>query len=148
MDKKIILTIIISVSLTAGFFYWQTNKQSAAENPGTQTDNQLTEKQPVEKNLVEIFYLPHGPALAVVDKIDPIIAKFPDFKVVKYNFDEPANKNIIAGYNLINHYPVAIFIGSENSFTVDGKKISLVNFPKGDAFIPSFEGEWTYEDLE
>jgi len=143
MNKNILLAIIIFVSLTAGFFYWRSNNsQLTNENPAVQTNDQV-----VEENVIEIFYLPHPPALAIVEKVEPIIAEFPDFKVIKYNFDDPASKDKVAEYNLVNHYPVAIFIGGKNSFTVDGKTVSLLNFPQGDAFIPSYEGGWTYEDL-
>jgi len=143
MNKKILLAIIIFVLLVAGFFYWQANNsQSTNENTAIQTNDQT-----VEENLIEIFYLPHPPALAIVKKVEPIIAEFPNFKVIKYNFDDPASKDKIAEYNLVNHYPIAIFIGGKNSFTVDGTTVSLLNFPRGDAFIPSYKGGWTYEDL-
>lgn len=154
MNKKILPAIIIFVLITVGFFYWQANSsQSTNENPTVQTNDQTVAKQTAknqaaEENLIEIFYLPHPPAMAIVDKVEPIIAQFPDFKVVKYNFEDPASKDKVAEYNLVNHYPVAIFIGGKNSFTVDGTTVSLLNFPQGDAFIPSFEGQWTYEDLK
>jgi len=155
MDKKkFLLAIIIFVLLTAGFFYWQAgNNQSPHKNSDVQANNQTVAKQTaknqtVEKNLIEIFYLPHPPALAIVQKVEPIIAEFPNFKVVKYNFDDPASKNKITAYHLINHSPIAIFIGGKNSFTINGKTVSLINFPQGDAFIPSYEGSWTYEDLK
>jgi len=154
MNKKILLAIIIFVFLTAGFFYWQaSNSQSTNVNTAVQTNDQTVAKQTdknqtIEKKLIEIFYLPHQPALEIVDEVEPIIAEFPNFKVIKYNFDDPASKDKIVAYKLTNHYPVAIFIGGKNSFIVDGKTVSLLNFPQGDAFIPSFEGEWTYEDLK
>jgi len=153
MNKNILLAIIIFVSLTAGFFYWQANNsQSTNENPAVQTNDKTAKKQTVTnqavaENVIEIFYLPHPPALAIVKKVEPIIAEFPGFKVVKYNFDDPASKDKIAEYHLVNHYPVAIYIGGKNSFIVDGKTVSLLNFPQGDAFIPTYEGGWTYEDL-
>jgi len=136
MNKKISLAIIVLILLIAGFFYWQANN--------SQPKNDQTDKG----KLIEIFYLPHPPALAIVDKVEPIIAEFPNFKVIKYNFDDPASKDKVAEYNLVNHTPVAIFIGGKNSFTIDGKTVSLLNFPQGDSFIPSFEGGWTYKDLK
>jgi|GEM_PF-2075092 len=153
MDKKFLLAIILFALLAAGFFHWQANKsQPTIENSAVQTNDQTVamqtaKNQSVEENLIEIFYLPHPPALAIVEKIEPIIAEFPNFKVIKYNFDDPASKKKVAEYNLVNHYPVAIFIGGKNSFMVDGNAVSLLNFPQGDAFIPSYEGVWTYEDL-
>jgi len=154
MNKKFSLPIIIFVLLIAGFFYWQANNsQQTNENSAVQINDQIIAKQtlknkPAKENLIEIFYLPHPPALAVVNKVEPIIAEFPGFEVIKYNFDDPTSKDKVAKYNLVNHYPVAIFIGGENSFTIDGKTVSLLNFPQGDAFVPSYEGGWTYEDLK
>lgn len=142
MNKKywVIAIIGIVIMAVAGFSFWQLHKP--ANNPGNPIAGQTA-----DKNLVEIFYLPHAPAQAIVDKIDQIIAKYPNYTVKKYDFDDPANKQKIKDYNLVNHTPIAIFIGGKNSFTVNGKTISLSNFPKGDAFIPSFEGDWSYDDL-
>lgn len=142
MNKKKLTIIIIVVAVIAGLSYWLLHKPSVANNPGNPVAGQT-----VDKNLVEIFYLPHAPAEAIVQKVEPIIAKYPNYTVKKYGFEDSANKQKIADYNLVSHAPIAIFIGGKNSFTIDGKTISLINFPKGDAFIPSFEGEWSYEDL-
>lgn len=96
---------------------------------------------------MEIFYLPHRPAVAVVEKIDTLVAEFENVVTEKYNFEDSASKKILKEYKLSGHMPVAIFINGKNSFTVDGKTISLSNFPKGDAFVPTFTGEWDYSDL-
>lgn len=143
MHKKILAIIIIAVALIAGLSYWQLHRQNTTYNSGKPVRSQMA-----DKNLVEIFYLPHAPAEAIVQKVEPIIAKFSNYMVKKYDFEDPANKQKIEEYNLVNHTPIAIFIGGKNSFTVDGKTVALINFPKGDAFIPSFEGEWDFEDLE
>jgi len=96
---------------------------------------------------IEIFYLAHRPAVAVVDKIDKIVAEFNDIVTRKYNFEDPASKKLLKKYKLSGHMPVAIYINGKNNFTIDGKKIQFRNFPKGDAFVPTFAGEWNYSDL-
>jgi hypothetical protein len=148
MNNKITIVMLVAVALIAGFLYWQSSRQPAAENSNDQVSSQTASEQTVDKNLVEIFYLPHAPAEAIVQKVEPIVAKHPDYTVKKYDFEDPTNKQKIAQYKMTSHAPIAVFIGGKNSFTIDGKTISLINFPKGDAFIPSFEGEWSYEDLE
>jgi hypothetical protein len=143
MNKKILIILILVVALMAGLAYWHLHRQTATKNLEDPLISQIA-----DKHLVEIFYLPHAPAKAIVQKVEPIIAKFPNYTVKEYNFEDPANKQKIADYNLVNHTPITIFIGGKNSFTVDGKTVTLINFPKGDAFIPSLEGQWSYEDLE
>jgi hypothetical protein len=96
---------------------------------------------------VEIFYLPHPPAVAIVKKVEPIIAEFPKFTVKEFSFDDQQAKSLIDKYNLTEHMPIIIFIGGKDTFAVGDKKIELKNFPKGDAFAPSYEGGWSYEDL-
>ncbi len=97
--------------------------------------------------LIDIFFLPHRPALAVVSEVEKISAEFPDTTIQKYSFENPDNKELLKKYNLTGHMPVAIFINGKNSFTVNGEKKSLRNFPKGNTFVPLFAGEWDYDDL-
>jgi hypothetical protein len=97
---------------------------------------------------MEIFYLPHRPALAVVSKIENVAAEFKNINLKKYNFDDPDTEKLIKKYDLGGHMPVAIFINGQNSFPVNGREIVLRNFPKGDPFVPMFAGEWDYEDLK
>jgi hypothetical protein len=97
--------------------------------------------------LVDIFFLPHRPALAVVSGVEKVAAEFKNIVIQKYSFEDPGTDKLLKKYNLIGHMPVAIFINGENSFTVNGKKISLRNFPKGDAFVPMYSGEWDYDNL-
>ena len=96
---------------------------------------------------MEIFYLPHRPALAVVSEVEKVAAEFADIVIRKYSFDDPDAKKLLKQYSLTDHMPVAIFINGQNNFTVNGQKISLRNFPKGDAFVPMFAGAWDYADL-
>lgn len=96
---------------------------------------------------MEIFYLPHRPALAVVSKVEKVAADFDNIVIKKYNFEDPDTDNLLKKYNLSGHMPVAIFINGQNNFTVKGQEISLRNFPKGDAFVPMFAGSWDYTDL-
>jgi hypothetical protein len=141
MNKKILVITVIVIALAAGLV-WQLYGHMT-NNSGNPISGQKA-----DRNLIEIFYLPHAPAEAIVNQVEPIIAKFPNYMVKKYNFEDPANKQKIAQYNLASHMPVAIFIGGQNSFTVNGKAVSLVNFPQGDAFLPFFEGGWSYDDLD
>jgi hypothetical protein len=96
---------------------------------------------------MEIFYLPHGPAQAVVSEVEKVAAEFKNIAINKYSFEDPATEKLLKKYNLTDHMPVAIFINGQNSFTVNGQKISLRNFTKGNAFVPMFAGEWDYADL-
>jgi hypothetical protein len=143
MNKKIWTIIAIAIVIAAGLAYWRLHKQTATDNLGNPSS-----RMTVDKHLVEIFYLPHAPAEAIVQKVEPIIAKYPGYTLKKYDLLDPASKPRITEYNLVAHAPIVIFIGGKTSFTVDGKSMSLINFPKGDAFAPSFEGEWTYDDLD
>jgi hypothetical protein len=44
--------------------------------------------------------------------------------------------------------PVVIFINGRNEFTLGARKVVFKNFPKGNAFVPMFEGNWSYQDLD
>lgn len=96
---------------------------------------------------MEIFYLPHRPALNVVDKVEKQAAEFANVTLHKYNFQDPANKKLLEKYGLKEHMPVAIFINGKDHFTVNGNVVKLRNFPKGDSFVPTFSGQWDYPDL-
>jgi len=98
--------------------------------------------------LVEIFYLPHRPAEAVVRDVEQVVSKFPGVAIKTFSFEDPANRNILKKYGLTAHMPVAIFIDGKNEFTIAGRSFQLINFPKGNAFVPMFEGSWTYQDIE
>jgi hypothetical protein len=98
--------------------------------------------------IVEIFYLPHPPAEAVVKDVESVLKKHDQFKVAKYSFDDPESKKILAKYNLREHMPVIIFIDGQNEFTLGKRKVTFKNFPKGNAFVPMFEGNWSYRDLD
>jgi hypothetical protein len=97
---------------------------------------------------VEIFYLPHPPAEAVVRDVESVLEKHGGFKVVKYSFDDPRNKKLLAQYNLREHMPLVIFINGRNEFSLGKRKVVFKNFPKGNSFVPMFEGNWSYQDLE
>ncbi len=97
---------------------------------------------------VEIFYLSHRPALAVVAKVDKILAQFPKATIKKYDFEARSTRKLLGQYKLTGHMPIAIFINGKNKFNTNGKTISLRNFPKGDTFVPTFAGEWDYSDLQ
>ena len=96
---------------------------------------------------MEIFYLPHRPAMVVVDKVAQVAAEFKDVDLKKYSFDDRAAAKLVKKYKMTDHMPVAIFINGRDSFTVNGRSLRLINFPKGDAFVPMFAGEWDYPDL-
>lgn len=96
---------------------------------------------------MEIFYLPHRPALNVVDKVVELAAEFANVTIRKYNFDDPSSKRLVEKYGLTEHMPVAIFINGKDRFSVNGHELRLRNFPKGDSFVPTLSGEWDYPDL-
>jgi hypothetical protein len=96
---------------------------------------------------MEIFYLPHRPALAVVSEVEKVAAEFKNMVITEYSFDDPDVAKLLKKYNLTHHMPVAIFINGRNSFSVNGQEITLRNFPKGNPFVPMFAGAWDYADL-
>ena len=98
--------------------------------------------------IVEIFYLPHPPAETVVKDVEAVLKKHDQFTVAKYSFEDPQSKKILAKYNLREHMPVVIFIDGQNEFTLGKRKVTFKNFPKGNAFVPMFEGNWSYRDLD
>jgi hypothetical protein len=100
-------------------------------------------------SLVEIFYLPHPPAEAVVKNLENVLKKYTQFEVEKYSFDDPKSRKLLTKYNLAEHVPVVIFINGQNQFAVGNKRIVLNNFPAGNSsFAPMFEGNWSYQDFE
>ncbi|MGD9809327.1 MAG: hypothetical protein AB7E76_03285 [Deferribacterales bacterium] len=96
---------------------------------------------------IEIFFLPHRPAVAVVEKIEQALTGLDYITIKKYSFDDKAAKKLIDKYNLHDHMPVAVFINGSDTHKANGKDITFRNFPKGDAFVPSFEGVWSYSDI-
>ena len=124
---KNILGVMALLYLTLG---WQTATAQAAD---------------IE---MEIFYLPHRPALNVVDKVEKLAADFSNVIIRKYNFDDPDSEKLVEKYRLTEHMPVAIFINGKDRFTVNRHELRLRNFPKGDSFVPTFSGEWDYSDLK
>lgn len=97
---------------------------------------------------MEIFYLPHRPALNVVDKVENLAADFANVTIHKYDFDDTKSSHLVKKYQITEHMPVAIFINGKNNFTINGHEVRLQNFPKGDSFVPMFSGEWDYTDLK
>lgn len=142
MNKKhLTLSIALIVAiLLAGLLFVQKSNDSNNESEQSIAQNNA--------DLIEIFYLSHAPAQEIIQQIEPIIAKFPQYTVEQYDFEDPANDQLVERYGIIYHLPIAIYINGENTFTVDGEIITLENFPEGDAFVPSAEGDWSYEDLE
>jgi hypothetical protein len=68
--------------------------------------------------------------------------------VDKYSFEDPNSRELLSKYKLREHMPVVIFINGKNEFILGNKKVIFKNFPKGNAFVPSFEGNWSYQDFE
>jgi hypothetical protein len=97
---------------------------------------------------VEIFYLPHPPAEAVVRDVEAVLKKHSQFTVAKYSFEDPQGKKLLEKYNVHEHMPVVLFINGQNEFSLGKRKVVFKNFPKGNAFVPMFEGNWSYQDLD
>jgi len=146
MNKKVaVSTAIALLVLVGGISYVRYGWHSAH---GVRNDTRTAASaSAVDNNLVEIFYLPHAPAVAVVKKVEEMVQKYPHYTVKKYDFDDSANDAVVAAHNLSGHIPVAIFIGGKNTFTIDGKAVTFTNFPQSDAFIPDFGGSWDYADI-
>jgi ABC-type glycerol-3-phosphate transport system substrate-binding protein len=97
---------------------------------------------------VEIFYLPHPPAQAVVKEIDKVLAGQKNITVKKISFLDENSADLVKKYNLQDHMPVAIIIKGKNTFTINAKQVTFRNFPKSNSFIPSgLGGNWDYSDL-
>lgn len=97
--------------------------------------------------VVEIFYLPHPPAEAVVRDVEASLNGLKGIELRKYNFEAPESRKQIAKYNIREHTPVLIYINGKNEFVVGNRKIVLKNFPKGNSFVPFYEGNWSYQDV-
>ena len=155
MNKKNLSIIIILAILIGGVIFWQLSKTKNQSTLNNKTDHadvcsspDCNEPQKVAENLVEVFYLPHPPIDPIREKIKNILEKFSNYKLKEYDFYDDNNKQKIENYNLVGHIPVAIFIGGVDTFLIDGEEITFKNFPKGDAFVPTLEGSWSYDDLE
>lgn len=98
--------------------------------------------------VVEIFYLPHQPAEAVVKDVEVALNGLKDIEVRKCNFEAAESRKQMTKYNIREHTPVMIFINGKNEFVVKNRKIVLKNFPKGNSFVPFFEGNWSYQDIK
>jgi hypothetical protein len=98
--------------------------------------------------MMEIFYLPHRPAMAVVTEIEQVAAEFDKVTVRKYSFEDDKNRELVKKYDLTSHMPVAVLINGKDTFTVNGTALRFRNFPKGNTFVPMFAGEWDYADLK
>ena len=98
--------------------------------------------------MMEIFYLPHRPAMEVVAEIEQAAAEFHKVTVRKYSFEDDNSRELVKKYDLTSHMPVAVFINGKDTFTVNGTALRFRNFPKGNNFVPMFAGEWDYADLK
>ncbi len=96
---------------------------------------------------VDIFYLPHPPAVAILKKVEAVLKKYPSVSINEYDFTDPGNAERLEAHGLKEHTPIAFFINDKIDFTIDGRRIEFKNFPKGDAFVPQLEGSWTYDDI-
>lgn len=96
---------------------------------------------------LEIFYLPHRPAMEVVKKVEQIATEFAGVTVRKYDFEDPGSRTAIESHHLTEHMPIALFVNGRDGFNIEKRTVLLRNFPKGDSFVPMFEGQWDYADL-
>ena len=96
---------------------------------------------------LEIFYLPHRPAMEVVKKVEKIAGEFAGVTIRAYDFENPESRAAIDSHHLTEHMPVAMFVNGRDDFTVENRTVLLRNFPKGDSFVPMYAGEWDYDDL-
>ncbi len=129
---------ILVVALGIGVFYGVKLRHSRPHAPVAHSDTPFH---------VEVFYLPHAPARAIVTKVRDLVQKDPRYTITTYDFEDPANAALIAAHHLTNHTPVAIFIGGRDTFTIDGRTVQLRNFPQSNTFVPGFGGAWDYADL-
>ncbi len=107
-----------------------------------------TEKTLKNSILLEVFYLPHAPAIRIVEKVEEQVKAYPHIQLKKYQFGDHTISKKVKQYRINGHIPVAIFINGKDQFTVNNRRVVFRNFPQGDSFVPMFEGKWTYQDLD
>jgi hypothetical protein len=144
MNRK--LTLFIPVCVLAVFII--SCGCTAASGSSGKTDLTKTTAKNVTQVRVDIYYLPHPPAMKIMKKAEAVLGKFPAVKISEYDFTDPKNAKRIEAHGLTGHSPIVILINDKSTFTIEGKPVEFKNFPKGDAFIPSLEGSWTFDDLE
>jgi hypothetical protein len=144
MNRRTNVIIFISIMALA-FMSCERKADAIQDNKGGSIESYTGTEKSIR---VDIFYLPHPPAMAIVKKVEAILKKHPSVKLSEYDFLDPKNAERIKAHGFTEHSPVIILIDDKTSFTIDGKQIEFKNFPKGDAFVPSLEGSWTYEDIE
>jgi hypothetical protein len=119
-----------------------------ASNSNDKTDLQETTAKDAAQIRVDIYYLPHPPAMKILKKAEAVLRKFPAVKTSEYDFTDPKNAGRIEAQGLTGHSPIIILINDKSTFMIEGRQVEFKNFPKGDAFIPTLEGSWTFDDLE
>lgn len=97
---------------------------------------------------VEVFFLPHPPAVKVVENVEQIAAQFNNVTLTRHSFDDAASQPLVQKYGITGHLPVAIFIDGKDQYMLAGRRVTFRNFPKSDSFVPTFAGEWDYPDLK
>jgi hypothetical protein len=122
------------------------NKTSASQVD--QSSNTKAASASGKQVRIDIFYLPHPPAIAILRKVEAVLHNYPTAKINEYDFLDPKNADKIKAHGLTEHSPIVILLNDKNAFSIDGRQVEFKNFPKGDAFVPSLEGSWTYDDID
>jgi len=96
---------------------------------------------------VEILYMNHGPLLSTIKGIKELCNGYGKAITVSwYDFDSAEGEKFMAKKGVKQHLPLVIWIAGKPTVKVKGKEIEFVGFPTGSG-PPSFQGNWTLEDL-
>ena len=96
---------------------------------------------------VEILFMNHGPLLSTLKGIRELCNGYDKVLTVSwYDFESPEGEKFIAKKGVHQHLPLVIWIAGKPTVKVKGKEIQFVGFPTGSG-PPSFQGNWTLEDL-
>ena len=101
------------------------------------------------KPSVDILYLNHGPVLAVLQQVDPVLAAYGDqIQVNRYDFDTQEGAAFAKKMGINQHMPLAIYINGSDTFDLNGRKITFESFPQGAGTAIMAAGSWTFADLD
>lgn len=91
--------------------------------------------------VVEVGYLPHPPAMAVVEELDRVFARFSSrIEVRRYDLTTPDGERFAQAHRLTGHTPVAVYIDGHLEFDVGGRKLRFTGFPQAEG--------WSAADVE
>ena len=102
---------------------------------------------PAQPVSVEILYMNHGPLQATIKEIKALCGGYGKaLTVAWYDSDSSEGEKFMDKKGIHQHVPLVIWIAGKPTLKINGKEIQFVGFPTGSG-PPSFQGNWTIEDL-